>query len=100
MYRGKGDVHGVRHCGRPDRRCPEPPREVKQVAGAQIADQANLAAAKLTNPKAKFVGASINTKGLDEAAAKDYLAKVEREIGLPTVDPIRTGVGRIADTLS
>jgi uncharacterized NAD-dependent epimerase/dehydratase family protein len=48
----------------------------------------------------KFVGAAINTKGLDEAAAKDCLAKVEREIGLPTVDPIRTGVGRIADQLS
>jgi uncharacterized NAD-dependent epimerase/dehydratase family protein len=61
---------------------------------------ANLAAAKLTNTKVKFIGASINTKGLDEAAAKDYLAKVEREIGLPTVDPIRTGVGRIADQLS
>jgi uncharacterized NAD-dependent epimerase/dehydratase family protein len=61
---------------------------------------ANLAAAKLTNPKVKFVGASINTRNLSDNEAKDYLAKVEQEIGLPTVDPIRTGVARIVDKLS
>ncbi|MES1152219.1 MAG: NAD-dependent epimerase/dehydratase family protein, partial [Dongia sp.] len=61
---------------------------------------ANLAAAKLTNPKVKFVGASINTRNLSDNEAKDYLAKVEQEIGLPTVDPIRTGVARIVDNLA
>jgi uncharacterized NAD-dependent epimerase/dehydratase family protein len=62
--------------------------------------EANLAAARLTNPHVKFVGASINTKGLDAGAAKDYLARVEKELGLPAVDPIRTGMGVIADRLS
>jgi uncharacterized NAD-dependent epimerase/dehydratase family protein len=62
--------------------------------------EANLAAARLTNPKVKFVGASINTKGLEDAAARDYLAKVEKDLGLPAVDPMRTGVGAIADRLS
>jgi uncharacterized NAD-dependent epimerase/dehydratase family protein len=70
------------------------------LPGLKECMEANLVAAKLTNPKVKFVGASINTKGLDAAAAKDYLAQVERETGLPAVDPIRTGVGRIADQLS
>jgi uncharacterized NAD-dependent epimerase/dehydratase family protein len=61
---------------------------------------ATIAAAKLTNPKVKFVGASINTRNLSDNEAKDTLAKVEQEIGLPTVDPIRTGVARIVDNLS
>jgi uncharacterized NAD-dependent epimerase/dehydratase family protein len=70
------------------------------LPGLKECMEANLAAAQLTNPHVKFVGASINTRGLDEAAAKDCLAKIEREIGLPTVDPMRMGVGRIADRLS
>jgi uncharacterized NAD-dependent epimerase/dehydratase family protein len=61
--------------------------------------EANLAAARLTNPKVRFIGASINTKGLEAEAAKNYLAKVEKEIGLPAVDPMRTGVGAIVDRL-
>jgi uncharacterized NAD-dependent epimerase/dehydratase family protein len=70
------------------------------LPGLKECMEANIAAAKLTNPKVKFVGASINTKNLSDNEAKDTLAKVEEEIGLPTVDPIRTGVGRIVDNLS
>jgi len=36
---------------------------------------------------------------MDEAAANAYLAKVEAEMGLPTVDPFRHGAGRLVDAL-
>lgn len=61
---------------------------------------ANEAAARLTNPNARVVGISINTSGLDPAAADAFLAKTEREFGLPTVDPFRTGVGAIVERMS
>jgi uncharacterized NAD-dependent epimerase/dehydratase family protein len=37
---------------------------------------------------------------LEEGPARDYLAKVESRLGMPAVDPFRTGVGRIVDLLS
>ena len=60
---------------------------------------ANLAAARLTNPAAIFVGAAINTAALEDAAAKRCLVETEERLGLPCVDPVRTGVARIADML-
>ncbi|MFB9136192.1 DUF1611 domain-containing protein [Vibrio sp. AK197] len=60
---------------------------------------ANIATGKLTNPNVQFVGVSINTSGLSESEALDYMDKVESEIGLPVVDPFRQGVSRIVDKL-
>ncbi len=60
----------------------------------------NLAAARLTNPAAKFIGISINTAKMNAAEAEAYLAGVEQRFGLPTVDPVRTGVKRLVDGLS
>ena len=34
-----------------------------------------------------------------EEEALDYLAAVEKQMGLPTVDPVRTGVARLVDAL-
>jgi len=42
---------------------------------------------------------SVNTGALDPAAAGDYLRRTEDWIGLPTIDPVRTGVGPIVDRL-
>ena len=56
--------------------------------------------ARLTNPDAKFVGVAVNTKTLDDAAAERFLKETEDRFGLPTVDPVRTGVGRIVDGLA
>jgi len=61
---------------------------------------ANVEAARLTNPGAKCVGVSINTAALDSAAARDTLRRTEDMIGLPAIDPVRTGVGAIVDRLS
>lgn len=59
----------------------------------------NLKTARLTNPDAKFVGISVNTSGLNEAEAVDYLAQLEAELDLPAVDPFRAGVAAIVDQL-
>lgn len=60
----------------------------------------NLAAARLTNPAARFEGIAVNTSALDEAAAHDLLAKMSDQFGLPAVDPVRTGVASIVDRLA
>ena len=51
------------------------------------------------NPACQVVGISVNTAGMDEDAALAYLAKVEAEMGLPTIDPFRQGAGRLVDAL-
>ncbi len=61
---------------------------------------ANLAAGRLTNPATRFVGVAVNSSGLADEAVDDYLATVEAELGLPTVDPVRHGVARIVDNLA
>jgi uncharacterized NAD-dependent epimerase/dehydratase family protein len=59
----------------------------------------NVEAAKLTNPKAKCVAVSINTQRLKEKEAISLLKKTEDKLGLPAVDPLRTGVSAIVDAL-
>ncbi len=61
--------------------------------------EANLAAARLTNPAVTFVGVAINTSAMERAAAARYLAEVEAQLDLPACDPVRDGVGRIVDRL-
>ena len=56
-------------------------------------------AAQLTNPAARCVGVSVNTAALDAGTARDYLRRTEDELGLPVVDPMRSGVGAIVDRL-
>jgi uncharacterized NAD-dependent epimerase/dehydratase family protein len=60
---------------------------------------ANLAAARLTNQAVRCVGLSINTGGLEAGAARDYLRQTGDRLGLPCVDPVRTGVGALVDNL-
>ncbi|MFN3613748.1 MAG: N-acetyltransferase DgcN [Rubrimonas sp.] len=59
-----------------------------------------LNAARLTNPAAKFVGASINTAAMGGEQADAYLARISDELGLPACDPVRTGVANIVDALA
>ena len=59
----------------------------------------NVQLAKLTNPDVKMAGIAINTSKLTDNEAKSYLAKIESEFGLPTVDPVRTGVAKLVDKL-
>jgi D-glutamate N-acetyltransferase len=59
--------------------------------------EAYLAAARLTNPAARFAGISLNTSQSDDATAARAVAAVEYETGLPCRDPIRHGVAAIVD---
>ncbi|RVU33635.1 DUF1611 domain-containing protein [Hwanghaeella grinnelliae] len=54
---------------------------------------------RLTNPACKVVGVSVNTVALGDAEAKDVLAKIADETGLPTTDTFRYGAGPIVDVL-
>lgn len=59
-----------------------------------------LRAARLTNPQARFVGIALNTSKM---SATDSAAEVQAtadRLGLPCVDPIRTGVAAIVDALA
>ena len=58
-----------------------------------------LTAARVTNSGARFVGISMNTSGLNAGQRRDSLAAVEREFGLPVVDPMVGGAGAIAQAL-
>jgi len=61
--------------------------------------EVNLQAARLTSPKVTCVGIAINTSALDASAADSLLKQTADAFGLPCVDPVRTGVGAIAERL-
>lgn len=58
-----------------------------------------LPLARIANPACEVVGISVNTSAMDETAAEEYLAEVEKRMGLPAVDPFRQGAGRLVDAL-
>ena len=60
---------------------------------------ANEAAARLTNPEARCIGLSINTAALPEDEAEQLLQDTGDRLGLPCVDPLRTGVAPLADRI-
>lgn len=98
---------GLLHGAQPDALilCHEPTRTHMRglphypLPGLEECMEANIRVASLTNPEVRFVGVSIDTSRLDEDSARSYLAETEKQFGLPTVDPVRTGVGPIVDTL-
>jgi len=61
--------------------------------------EANLAAAHLTNPGARFVGIAVNTSQMEKSSIEAYLRRVEAEFELPTVDPFSEGVAPLVDRL-
>jgi uncharacterized NAD-dependent epimerase/dehydratase family protein len=44
---------------------------------------------------ARVAAVALNTRSLDEAAARDAIAAAEEETGLPADDPVRFGAGRL-----
>ncbi|MFT3972402.1 MAG: DUF1611 domain-containing protein [Amaricoccus sp.] len=59
-----------------------------------------LAMARIVNPEVRVTGVSINTAGLDAAAAERLLGETEARLGLATVDPFRQGAARLVDALA
>ena len=73
--------------------------DYKQPDLADLRDVA-LALARVANPACQVIGISVNTQHLSDDEFEAYLAKVEDEMGLPTVDPFRQGAGRLVDALA
>jgi uncharacterized NAD-dependent epimerase/dehydratase family protein len=63
------------------------------------AAQAYLAAARLTNADARLVGAALDTSKLSIQEADGECKRTEDLLGVPCVDPIRTGVDQILNAL-
>ncbi len=61
---------------------------------------AYLRAARLTNPRARFVGIALNTSKMGATDAAAEMQSTADRLGLPCVDPIRTGVAAIVDALA
>lgn len=59
-----------------------------------------LEAARLTNPRAVFVGVSLNTSKLSADRRAEVLARIEQQLELPCCDPLSTGVVPIGDRLA
>lgn len=99
---------GLLHGSQPDAIvvCHDPlRREIDGCPGVpipelQTAIQRNLEGARLTNPGVTCAGVSLNTSALSDSAARDALARVERDCAVPCVDPLRWGVGAIVDRLA
>jgi uncharacterized NAD-dependent epimerase/dehydratase family protein len=95
------------HGGQPDALilCHEPTRTTMRglpdyglPSLQQVWDTA-LPLAHVANPDCKVVGVSVNTQHMSEDEATAYLAAVEKELGLPSVDPFRHGADRLAAAL-
>ncbi len=65
----------------------------------KVCMEANLTAARLTNPVARFVGISVNTSHMAAGEAEPYLRHLEKELGLPAVDAFKDGVAPIVARL-
>ncbi|MGJ8617702.1 MAG: N-acetyltransferase DgcN [Sulfitobacter sp.] len=96
------------HGGQPDALiiCHEPTRthmrglpEYSLPSMESVRDMA-LTLARVANPACQVVGISINTQHMAADEADAYLAEVEAQMGLPTVDPFRQGAARLADALA
>jgi uncharacterized NAD-dependent epimerase/dehydratase family protein len=98
---------GLLHGAQPDAlvMCHEPTRRHMRglkhyrLPSLEACIEANLAAARLTNPAVRLVGLSINSSALPAGEAEMLLAELSARHGLPAVDPVRGGVGAIVDRL-
>ncbi len=99
---------GLIHGSQPDALvlCHEPTRTHMRglpdygLPSLQACMEANLSAARLTNPAVEFVGVCINSSRMAPGEAAPYLAQVSAELGLPAVDPFADGVAPIVDRLA
>lgn len=98
---------GLLHGAQPDAivMCHQPNRaHMRGIAGRALPDikdclEANLEAARLTNPNVVAVGVALNTSGMTPAAAAEACADISGRLDLPCQDPITMGVNLIVDRL-
>jgi uncharacterized NAD-dependent epimerase/dehydratase family protein len=102
-----GVTLGLIHGAQPDALvlCHEPTRpHMRGLPDYPLPDletciEANLRAARLTNPAAVCIGVSVNTSQMTPEAAETFLKATEDRLGLPTVDAFKDGVAPIVDRL-
>ena len=58
-----------------------------------------LPLARFANEGCVVAGISVNTQHMSEPEAEAYLTQVEKQMGLPAVDPFRHGAARLVDAL-
>ena len=73
--------------------------DYKQPSLAELRDL-SLQVARIANPECKVIGVSVNTQNIAADKYETYLAEIEAEMGLPTVDPFRQGAGCLVDALA
>lgn len=103
-----GVTIGLIHGAQPDALvlCHEPTRThmrglpAYKLPDLKVCMDANLAAARLTNPSVRCIGIAVNTAALSADGAKRYLEETSAQMDLPAVDPVRTGVGPLVDALA
>ena len=98
---------GLLHGSQPDALvlCHEPGRpHMRGLPGYSLPElgrclEANLTAARLTNPDVRVVGVALNTSGLPADKARAACLDVGELLGLPCQDPVTMGVEAIVDNL-
>lgn len=58
--------------------------------------EANMRVAKVTSDSVRLAGFAINTSNYSEQEARDYLASISAQFGVPATDPVRFGISEIA----
>ncbi len=101
-----GVTLGLLHGAQPDAFvvCHEPTRTrmrgvLHPLPSIQDVIDLTIGCGRLTNPDIACIGIAINTRALDEAAARRVLSEAGGKHALPAVDPVRFGVGAIVDRL-
>ncbi len=102
-----GVTLGLLHGSQPDALilCHEPTRTHMRglphmpIPKLEDAFEPYLSLARLTNPAVKFVGVSVNTSQVAADEGDRLMREIEDRFGLPVVDPIRQGPGRIVDEM-
>ncbi len=99
---------GLLHGAQPDALvlCHEPTRTHMRglpdypLPGLKDCLETNLVAARLTNPEVRAVGVAVNTSQMPDGGSGALLRRIEDELGLPAVDPFKSGVAPIVDRLA
>ncbi|MGB0696472.1 MAG: N-acetyltransferase DgcN [Rhodospirillaceae bacterium] len=60
----------------------------------------NEQCAALTAPGAKVIAIAANTSAMTEAEAEAYLSETAARLGMPCVDPVRSGVAALVDAVA
>ena len=102
-----GVTLGLLHGSQPDAivLCHDPSRKTIDeypdfpIPDLRVAIDDYVRAGRLTNPKLRCVGLSVNSSHLSAADTAAYFARVGAELGLPVCDPVRSGVDGLAAAL-